>query len=73
MEVSDQLHGLTALPPGKNISVYGTEGWLGPRHGLGDSEKNKMYSPRARFRTADYSSHYLVTVPTALFWLLAVF
>jgi len=41
MEVSGQLHGPAALPPGKSHSTPWKGGWVGPRAGMDEVAKRK--------------------------------
>jgi len=41
MEVGGQHHASTALTPGKHPGTHATEGWVGPRAGVGVLQKRK--------------------------------
>jgi hypothetical protein len=46
MEMSDQLHGPTALPPEKkDTGIHWIGGWVGPRVGLDAMAKRKIPAP----------------------------
>jgi hypothetical protein len=51
MKVSDQLHAMTALPPGKEPWVPWIGGLVGPRAGLDMVAKRKIPNPCQEMNT----------------------
>jgi len=52
VKVSGQFHSLAALPPGKEPLVpFGIGGWVGPRAGHGNEEKNSQPHQESNSRT----------------------
>jgi hypothetical protein len=49
MEESGQLHAPAALPPGKNLRIYGLGGWVGTRTGLDGFGRETILLPLPEF------------------------
>jgi len=67
MEVSGHHHTPAALSPEKNARTHLKGDWLGPRVGLGDSEKKKSPLSLLRFEARTMQSLYRICHPGSKF------